>query len=88
MPLHVEISLAPEVFEFVFLKDGVVQLSHGHGSNVDLRIESDAETFASLFQSPSTEVFNELERGGKIRVTSLTKKGKDAEGYIRKYLAG
>lgn len=87
MPLHVEMSLAPEVFEFLFLKDGVVKLSHGHGSNVDMRIESDAETFKSLFQNPSTEAFNGLERENRIRITSLTKKGKDAEGYIRKYLA-
>ena len=87
MPLHVEMSLPPDVFEFVFLKDGAVKLSHGFGSNVDLRIESDAKTFISLFQKPSTEAFNELERDGKIRITPLTRKGKDTEGYIRKYLA-
>ena len=88
MPLHVEMSLVPEVFEFVFLKDGMLELSHGYGSNADVRIESDAQTFMSLFQSPSAELFNELERQRKIRITSLTKKGKDAEGYIRRYLAG
>jgi hypothetical protein len=88
MPLHVEMSLVPEVFEFVFLKDGAVELSHGHGSNPDVRIESDAQTFISLFQNPSAELFRELERQSKIIITSLTKKGKDAEGYIRRYLAG
>jgi hypothetical protein len=87
MPLHVEISLAPEVFEFVFLKDGAVELSHGYGPNADVRIESDTQTFISLFQNPSAELFKELERQNKIRITSLTKKGNDAEGYIRRYLA-
>ena len=86
MPLHVETSLALEVFEFVFLKDGAVELSHG--SNADVRIESDLQTFISLFQNPSVELFKELERQNKIRITSLTKKGMDAEGYIRRYLAG
>jgi len=88
MPLHVEVSLAPEAFELVFLKDGVVELRHGSGSNVDVRIESDAQTFISLFRNPSTELFNQLERQHKIRINSLTKKGKDAEGYIRRNLAG
>ncbi len=88
MPLHVEMSLAPEVFQFVFLKDGIVELSHGRGSNADVRIESDNQTFISLFQNPSAERFKELEGQGRIRITSLTKKGKDAEGYIRRYLTG
>jgi hypothetical protein len=88
MPLHVEVSLAPEVFEFVFLKDGIVELRHGHGALADVRIESDGQSFMSLFRNSSAELFNELERQRKIRITSLTKKGKDAEGYIRRYLAG
>jgi hypothetical protein len=88
MPLHVEMSLAPEVFEFVFLKDGAVELSHGHGSNADVRIESDTQTFISLFQNPSPDIFKELEKQNKIRIVSLTKKGNDAERYIRRYLAG
>lgn len=49
MPLHVEVSLAPEVFEFVFLKDGIVELRHGSGALADVRIESDGQTFQSLF---------------------------------------
>jgi hypothetical protein len=88
MPLHVEVSLAPDVFEFTFLKDGTVELRHGYDAPADVRIESDSQTFLSLFQSSSAELFNELERQRKIRITSLTKKGKDAEGYIRRYLTG
>jgi len=88
MPLHVEGSLAPEIFELVFLEDGIVELRRGSSSNVDVRIESDPATIISLYQSPSTELLNQLERQGKIRISSLTRKGKDAEGYIRSYLAG
>ena len=87
MPLHVEMSLDHEAFEYVFLKDGSIELNRD-GSNADVRIESDIQTFLSLVQNPSAERFKELERQGKIRITSLTKKGNDAEGYIRKYLAG
>jgi hypothetical protein len=88
MPLHVELALSHEVFTFVFLKDGIVEMSHGSGSVVDVRIESDAQTFMSLFRNPRAELFNELERQSKIRTISLTRKGKDAEGYIRRYLTG
>jgi len=86
MPLHVEVSLAPEAFELLFLKDGIVELRHGSGSIVDVRIESDPQTFASLFQNPNSELFNDLERRDKIRITPLTKKGKDVEAYIRRTL--
>jgi len=86
MPLHVETALATQTFEFIFLKDGVVEL--GHGYNADVRIESDPETFVSLFRNPSVELLKELERQNKIRITSLTKKGNDAEAYIRRYLSG
>jgi len=88
MPLHVQLSLAPEIFEFLFYEDGIVKLIHGSGSNPDVRIESDPQTFMSLFQNPSAKLFNELERGSRIRITSITKKGSDAEGYIRRYLTG
>jgi len=87
MPLHVEVSLA-QSYDFVFHKDGIIELRPGSGSTPDVRIECDAQTFASLFRNPSTELFNQLERQGKIRISSLTKKGKDAEGYIRRHLAG
>ena len=88
MPLCVQLSLAPEIFEFLFHEDGIVKLSRGSGSNPDVRIESDLQTFMSLFQNPSAKLFNELERGSRIRITSITKKGSDAEGYIRRYLTG
>jgi hypothetical protein len=88
MPLHVQVSLAPQLYEFAFLKDGIVELRHGSRSIADVRLESDAQTFMSLFRNPSAELFNELDRQGKVRVISLTKKGKDAEGYIRRYLVG
>ncbi len=75
MPLRVEVSLAPEVVEFVFLKDGIVELKPGSGALADVHIESDGQTFMSLFPNSSTVLFNELERQRKIRITSLTKKG-------------
>ena len=89
LPFHVEVSVAPESYDFAFLQNGIVELRRPYsGSTPDVRIESDAQTFAYLFQNPSTEMFNQLESQQKIRVVSLTKKGKDAEGYIRRYLAG
>jgi hypothetical protein len=88
MPLHVEICLEPKVSGFVFLEGGAIELTHDHSSNPDVRIESDPQTFMSLYQNPSTELFKDLEGRKKIRITFLTKKGKDAEGYIRRYLAG
>ena len=88
MPLHVELSLSPKIFGFLFLKDGIVELRHSSDSIVDVHIESDAQTFMSLFRNPNAEIFHELERQRRIRITSFTKKGRDAEGYIRRYLTG
>jgi len=88
MPLHVEIALPSNLFELEFMNDGPVNLSRDPPSNVDLRIQTDAETLRAVFKHPSAELFAELEAQRRISITSLTKKGSDAEGYIRKYLAG
>jgi hypothetical protein len=88
MPLHVEVSLAPEVFEFAFLKDGIVELRHGYGALTDVRIESDAQTLRNLFQNPDAELFKDLEKQDRITITVLTKRGREAEAYIRRYLSG
>lgn len=86
MPLHLEMLTDPEAFELLFLKDGNVQLTHGQGSNPDVRIESDAQTLRKLFQSPDAELFKNLEEKKRITITALTKKGRDAEAYIRHHL--
>ena len=88
MPLHVEVSLSPEVFEFVFLKDGIVELRHGYGALADVRIESDAQTLRNLFENPNAELFKDLEKQSRITITALTKRGREAEAYIRRYLSG
>ena len=88
MPLHVEIALPSNVSELEFLNDGLVNLSRDPPSNVDLRICTDAETLRTAFKNPNAKLFAELEAQRRISITSLTKKGSDAEGYIRKYLAG
>ena len=88
MPLHVEMLANPEAFELVFLKDGNVELKDGQSSNPDVRIESDAQTLRGLFQNASSELFKDLESRNGIRITALTRKGRDAEAYIRRYLSG
>jgi hypothetical protein len=88
MPLHVEILTDPEAFVLVFLNDGDIELKHGQSSNPDVRIESDAQTLGNLFQTPGAELFNDLEKQNRIRITAITKKGRDAEAYIRRYLSG
>jgi hypothetical protein len=88
MPLHVGMLTGPEASELVFLNDGDIELKHGQSANYDVRIESDAETLRSLFQNPGAELFKDLEKQKRIRITALTKKGRDAEAYIRHYLSG
>ncbi|MGP8068644.1 MAG: hypothetical protein ACLP5V_02005 [Candidatus Bathyarchaeia archaeon] len=87
MPLHFEISTDSETFELGFLNDGDVRLSRGHSASPDVRLESDAQTLEELFQNPSPARFKEMESRNMIRIISLTQKGKDAEAYIRHYLA-
>jgi hypothetical protein len=88
MPLHVEMLTDPEAFELVFLNDGDIELKRGQSSDPDVRIESDAQTLRSLFQNPNPELFKDLEKQNRIRITALTRKGRDAEAYIRRYLGG
>jgi hypothetical protein len=87
MPLHVEVLTSPEAYDLVFLKDGNIELKHAQSSNPDVRIESDAQTLASLFQNPRADLFKDLEKQNRIRITALTKKGRNAEAYIRRYLS-
>lgn len=88
MPLHVEIATGKEAFELVFLVDGEIELTHGAGSNPDVRIESNAETLMNLFKNPSSELFRELESRNMIKINVLTQKGRDTEIYVRHYLGG
>ena len=88
MPLHVEMLTDPEAFELVFLNDGDIELKRDQSSNPDVRIESDAPTLRNLFQNPGAELFKDLEKQNRIRITALTKKGRDVESYIRRYLSG
>jgi len=88
MPLHVEMLTDPEAFELVFLNDGNIELKRGQSANPDVRIESDAQTLRNLFQNPSADLFKDLEKQNVIKITALTKKGRDAESYIRRYLSG
>ena len=88
MPLHVEMFTDPEAFELVFLNDGDIELTHGQSLNPDVRIESDAQTLRNLFQNPGAELFKDLEKKNRIRITALTRKGRDTEAYIRRYLSG
>jgi len=89
MPLHVQVSLLPQLYTLTFLRNGRVHLErHCMRQSADLCIECDANTFAFLCQNPDINLFNELERCQKIKIVSVTKKGKNAEKYIRRYLTG
>ena len=87
MPLYLEMSTDHETFELTFLSDGGIQLRRGHSAHPDVRVESDAQTLGELFQNPSPARFKEMESRKMIRIIACTQKGKDAEAYIRRYLA-
>jgi len=87
MPLHLELSTGHETFQLTFLNDGDIQLSRGHDASPDVRLESDAQTLGELFQNPTPTRFKEMESRNMIRITACTRKGRDAEAYIRRYLA-
>ena len=88
MPMHVEILTDPEAFELVLLSDGFIELKPGQSSAPDLRIESDAEMLRNLFENPDVDRFKDLEKQSRITITALTRKGIEAEAYIRRYLNG
>ena len=86
MPLHVLVSTDDQRYELVFLHDGNVELRDSSSSRPDVIIASDTQTLQRLFLKPSADEFELLERQGKVKITAVSQKGREAESYMRSFL--
>jgi hypothetical protein len=86
MPLCVLVSTDHERYELVFMHDGDVELRESSSSRPDVTIESDTRTLERLLTNPDPAEFKLLESSSKIRITTASQKGREAESYIRRFL--
>lgn len=86
MPLIVNVVTDQGSVSLSFLKDGSVQRRKSLSSNPDVIIQADFETLKKLYSSRDRNQFVQAEREGKIRITSNSWKGQQAESKIRELL--
>ena len=86
MPLIVNVVTDQGSVSLSFLKDGSVQRRKSLSSNPDAIIQADFETLKKLYSSRDRNQFVQAEREGKIRITSNSWKGQQAESKIRELL--
>lgn len=86
MPLTVNIVTDQGAVSLKILKNGAIQLSRYLPSHPDTSIQTNFETLKSLYHSRDGNQFIQAEREGRIKITSHSYKGKQAERKIRELL--
>ena len=86
MPLTINVIADQGAVSLTVLKDGAVQVSEHLPSNPDILIQANFETLRSLFYSRDKIQFVQAEKEKKIKITSSSEKGQQAERKIRELL--
>ena len=86
MPLTVNIVTDQGAVSLKIFKNGTIQLSGYLPSRPDNSIQTDFETLRSLYHSRDRDQFIQAERKGRIKITSHSYKGKQAERKLRELL--
>ena len=86
MPLTVNIVTDQGAVSLRIFKNGTIQLSSYLSSRPDNSIQTNFETLRSLYHSRDRKHFVQAEREGRIKITSNSYKGKQAERKLRELL--
>jgi len=86
MPLTVNIVTDQGAAALTIFKDGTIQLSMYLSSSPDSTIKADFETLIGLYHSRDRDQFVQAEREGRIKITSRSWKGQQAERKLRELL--
>ncbi len=86
MPLGINVTTDKGAASLVVLRDGTIQLGKNPLPNPDNTIHADFEVLSRLYQIRDRNQFLQVEKAGKIRVTSQSSKGEQAEGKLRELL--
>lgn len=86
MPLTVNVITDQGAISLTILKDGAVQLSEYLPSNPDNTIQASFETLKDLYYSRDRNQFSQAEKEERIKITSNSLKGQQAERKLRELL--
>jgi len=86
MPLTVNVVTDQGAVSLTILKDGTVKLSEHLTSSPDTTIQANFETLIGLYHSRDRNHFIQAERERRIKITSHSYKGKQAERKLRELL--
>lgn len=86
MPLTVNVVTDQGAVSLTILKDGAVQLSEYLSSNPDNTIQANFETLKDLYHYRDRNQFVQAETEGRIKITSNSLKGRQAERKLRELL--
>lgn len=85
-PLTVNIVTNQGAASLTVLQDGSVQLSQHLSPNPDSTIQADFETLEDIYSKRDRTRFNQAEAEGRIKITSYSPKGQQAERKLRELL--
>jgi len=86
MPLTVNILTDQGAVCLTILKDGSIKISEHLSSNPDSTIETSFETLRSLYLSRDKNQFIQAEREGRIKMTTHSWKGQQANIKLKELL--
>ena len=86
MPLTVNIVTDQGTISLTILKDGTIQLGRFLSSSPDNTIQASFETVKDLYYSRDRNQFNQAEKDGRIKISSHSWKGQQAERKLRELL--
>jgi len=86
MPLTVNIVTDQGVASLTILQDGTVHLSQRLSPNPDSTIQAHFETLEHIYYKRDRTQFTQAEAEGRIKITSYSLKGQQAEGKLRELL--
>jgi hypothetical protein len=86
MPLTVNVITDQGAASLTIFKDGTIQLGRHLSSSPDNTIKADFETLIGLYHSRDRDQFVQAETEGKIKITSRSWKGQQAERKLRELL--
>ena len=83
-PVIINFISETEKYNLLIEKDGVVTLNNDNSEDADCSFEGTAKFLEILFNNRTKATLSELESTGKVKLLSITSKGKEALSQLRK----
>lgn len=83
-PVTINFIAENEKYSLIVEKNGVLSLNDSNCNNADCSFEGAAELLEKLFTDRTRATLSELESTGRVKLLSVTQKGKEALSQLRK----